>query len=377
MEAVEAGTTTIMDHAHLNWSPKHSPPAIAGTISSGVRSIFGYNTTLLMESVKPVEFSKDIIPAWVMETLKTLSETKPLNDPSFRVQLGFAFDHYFLPEQYVKGIFAQARQCGVKLITSHYVRFGDSPSLPRVLDSYGLLDESILFSHGGGMPASDVKLLTEANAYVSVTPSTEQSMNVGPSVCFKEDLPGMYHRSALGVDCHCVTSGSMVNEMRTALQTARGVYDVQNHKGPMEPETYHSCAEAFNLGTIHGARALNLQHQIGSIAVGKKADLVVLDAMSPSMICAAQKDPVMAVVMHSTVGDVQSVLVDGEFRKRDGKLLTVSKTSWEGGFEEGGKLEWKDVAKKLVEIQNRLLPRLPELNIGEVTVGLGQMLAGH
>lgn len=379
MEAIDAGTTTILDHAHLNWSPNHSKPAIAGTITSGVRSVFAYTPTMLMESLKPIAFPKDAFPAWIMETLKTLSETKPLSDPNFRVQLGFAFDYYFLPEGMVKNYFAQAKACGVKLITSHYVRFGGehSPALGELLHKYGLLDDNIVLSHAGGMPASEIKLLTDSNTYVSVTPNTEQAMNVGPSVCFNENLPGMFQRSSLGIDCHCATSSSIVNEMRTALQTARGVHAIQHKSCGMESETYHNAAEAFNLGTIHGARALNMQDQIGSIAVGKKADLILFDTLSPAMLCAAQRDPVMAIVLHSNIGDIDSVLVDGQFRKRDGKLLAVNKSNWDGDFEDGDKVEWKDVAKKLLGIQNRIIQRFPDLNLEELESTLRVRFTGH
>jgi cytosine/adenosine deaminase-related metal-dependent hydrolase len=57
--------------------------------------------------------------------------------------------------------------------------------------------------------------------------------------------------------------------------------------------------QAVNLGTIVGARALQMEEEIGSLAVGKRADIVVFEALSPSIAVAAQYDPMAAMVLHS------------------------------------------------------------------------------
>ncbi len=64
----------------------------------------------------------DLMPAWVMDQLEELGHQAPFGDG--RVELGFAFDLFFLPKEMVVGIFEQARKIGVKLITSHYVNSG-------------------------------------------------------------------------------------------------------------------------------------------------------------------------------------------------------------------------------------------------------------
>ena len=66
-----------------------------------------------------------------------------------------------------------------------------------------------------------------------------------------------------------------------------------------------------------------MESELGSIAVGKLADLVIFDARSPSMICAAEQDAVAAIVMHASVRDIETVIVDGKVRKLGGKLVPV------------------------------------------------------
>lgn len=92
-----------------------------------------------------------------------------------------------------------------------------------------------------------------------------------------------------------------------------------------------------------------MQDRIGSIAVGKTADIVIFDATSVAMVCAAQHDPVAAIVLHSSPADVDTVIIDGHVRKRDGRLLPVHLDDFGQSIADKGTLEWKEVAKALVK----------------------------
>ncbi|RSM08186.1 hypothetical protein CEP52_004842 [Fusarium oligoseptatum] len=274
MEAIDAGTTTVLDHAHLNWSREHSKHAIAGTISSGIRSIFAYTPTVRLKEHEPqLKFDDKPVADWVMDMFEELAKSDALNEKTSRVKLGFGFDYYFLPKDTVIGLFKKARSLGASVITSHCNIFkGDmSIGVPALLKKYDLLDDKVVFAHGGSIRPHDAKLLHEANAYVSGTPSTEQSMAVGPSVCFRDDLPGMDKLCSLGIDCHCATSSSIVNEMRMGLQFARGL-DSKEHliKGKLPDDVFHKVEEVYNMGTIQGARALGMEEDIDSEATGEE-----------------------------------------------------------------------------------------------------------
>jgi cytosine/adenosine deaminase-related metal-dependent hydrolase len=78
-----------------------------------------------------------------------------------------------------------------------------------------------------------------------------------------------------------------------------------------------SANQAFMLATRHGGLALR-RPDLGIVTEGAKADLVVFSGNSPGLI--GWVDPVAAVILHSNVGDIQHVLVDGKFVKRDGQL---------------------------------------------------------
>src|SRR5216110_589724 len=77
----------------------------------------------------------------------------------------------------------------------------------------------------------------------------------------------------------------------------------------------------LEMATINGALALGLEREIGSLEVGKKADLVVIDLnrlqTKPSM------NPVSTLVYEETGGKVDMVVVDGQTVVEQGQLLTM------------------------------------------------------
>ena len=77
--------------------------------------------------------------------------------------------------------------------------------------------------------------------------------------------------------------------------------------------------EALEWATMSGARMLGMEDRIGSITPGKQADLVILDARLPNM--QPVLDPINSVVMQTSIANIEAVLIAGQFRKRDGRLL--------------------------------------------------------
>ncbi|KAJ7772865.1 hypothetical protein DFH07DRAFT_146220 [Mycena maculata] len=354
MEAIDGGVTMVVDHANINHSAAaHSASALEAMEASGIRSYFCYSP-LPQTGVKswaPFKFEAPFVavPDWAASQLAEFAAKQPFGDG--RVRLGVSFDAFYLAKDVVVSVFEMARKLGVKLITSHYVRNAivGQYSVVNILDSYGLLKDDILLSHASQAPPEDAVLLNAEHAHVSSTPDTELQMAHGTPVCFRPDL---YKISSLGVDCHSNNSADILTQMRLALQSARGAHNAPFVAQGKVPRTVaHTVQEVFNLGTILGARAVGMGAEIGSIAVGKLADVVVFDGQSPSMVCAAEHDPVAAIVMHASVRDIETVIVDGKVRKFAGKLVPVDVGTREG---EEKPLGWPEVAAKLIHSRRRL-----------------------
>lgn len=185
----------------------------------------------------------------------------------------------------------------------------------------GILGRDFLLSHANNLPSGDVDSIRRAGAHIFRTPLTELQMGHGGPVCLDKEC---YDIASLGVDCHSACSSSMVTQMISVLQWPRGVRHAELEKhnkwvsshGPMVEDVY-------SFGTVLGARAIGLGEELGSLRVGKKADIVIFSRDSPLMLAAAHRDPVAAVVLHSSVRDVQTVIVDSVIMKLEGALIDV------------------------------------------------------
>ncbi|KAJ7350430.1 hypothetical protein DFH08DRAFT_110095 [Mycena albidolilacea] len=348
MEALDGGVTMVVDHAHINNSAEHSSSALSATVASGIRSYFCYSPVPSqgVASWAPFRFQEpsNPLPDWTTTQLADLAGKQPFGNG--RVRLGVAFDAYYLPKDAVIGLFENARKLGVKLFTSHYARnpLLGRHSLVNILESYGLLKDDILLSHANQAHAEDAVQLVARHAHVSSTPDTELQVALGTPVCFRPDL---HKISSLGIDCHSNNSADILSQMRLALQSARGTSNQRFVDQWKLPKTVAATVEqAFNLGTIMGARAVGMSSEIGSIAVGKLADIVIFDAQSPGMLCVAEQDPVAAIVLHASVRDIETVIVDGRIRKSGGKLAPVEVAE--------GLMEWPQVAGKLLHSRKRM-----------------------
>ncbi|KAL7926141.1 hypothetical protein ACQKWADRAFT_281869 [Trichoderma austrokoningii] len=378
LAALNAGTTTVVDHAHMNYSPTHNTTAIAATVSSGIRSTFCYTPTARVKAWEPeLSMDTDFLPSWAVKQVEELIKAGPYGNG--RVSVGLAFDALFLPTEIVADLYKRVRQAGAKVITTHYVRgvvLGQN-SVVDALEGHGVLGPDIIISHANNLLDSDAKKLSDVNATISSTPDTEIQMGLGYPVCFRDDTSAI---SSLGVDCHSNNGSSIVNQMRLGMQAERGIRNqalVEAGKAPKSLPV--SVQDVFRLGTIGGAKAIGMQDQLGSLEQGKLADIVIFDGLSPGMICAAEEDAVAAIVLHSSIADIETVIVDGRIVKQQGSLVPVELDLSLSDFKPAkAQLEWSDVAKELLQSRQRVIEAGKKSWEGDLekTVG-GVMKAFH
>ncbi|KAK1978473.1 amidohydrolase [Colletotrichum cereale] len=356
LEAIDGGTTTVVDHSSLNIGPEYPPTMIQALAASGIRAVYCYCVPRVISSWSPFTSHDDYTSPSVLESWRALAEKGPYGDE--RIQLGFVVDNVYQSPDEMKKLYSELRAAKAKVITSHAaagLAFGNGPSVVQLLNNHGLLGPDILVSHANFPKDGDAELITKHDVYISSTPNTELQMGWPPVGL----LPEFEAHSSLGVDCHSCGGSFMPSQMRLGLQYARTERQEDlrrqgkwsRHVGPL-------AEQAFNLATIGGAKAIGMAGEIGQIRVGAKADLVIFDTNSPSMLPAADEDPVAAVVLHSSERDVETVIVGGVVRKEAGKLLPMTVMEKVHGANslslDGKQLTWKDVAKELVESRKRL-----------------------
>lgn len=178
-------------------------------------------------------------------------------------------------------------------------------------------------------------------------------MGLGNPVAFREDLKS---HTCIGVDCHANNSADILTQMRLVLQHTRAVRNEEAFQKGQYPSIDVRIEQAFNLGTIQGARAIGMEDQVGSLAVGKKADVLVFDALSPAMVCAGVEDPLAAIVLHASVRDIETVIVDGRVLKERGALKPVEVP--ENLYADATTpLNWREVSGMLLHSRKKIIER--------------------
>jgi 5-methylthioadenosine/S-adenosylhomocysteine deaminase len=103
--------------------------------------------------------------------------------------------------------------------------------------------------------------------------------------------------------------------LRLMYLAALAAKDARLDPGVLPPET------VLEMATLHGARALGLEAQIGSLEPGKRADIVIFDLDRPEW--RPLLDPVSNLVYSATAASVRTVLIDGRFILDAGQVTTV------------------------------------------------------
>lgn len=389
LEALDAGTTCVVDNAHMSAGPRHGSAALKATLTSGIRSIFCYGVTPFRVSEwtsSTLDIDRSPFPSWFFDQFEKLAGQAPFGKDG-RVQLGFFFDSYFLPQDTIVDIFDRVRKWGVKTITSHFRHWSVSSGkailltaeksrnntltnagqsrIPEILHSASLAGPDVLLSHGNGVTSSQAELLTASGMYIASTPDAEVFMASGKDpVAFNPEI-----LCCLGADCHSCGPGSMLHQMQIAMASDRAAQASDAFQTNQYPREFRAKVErAFNLATINAARAVQMENEIGSIAIGKLADLVIFDANTPAMICAAEFDPLVAIVRHAGLREINTVVVGGQIKKQGGKLCSVI-VEEEVEMEEvedlaGTTLTWRQIASKIVASQEEVQKRIQGVNVG-------------
>lgn len=319
LNQLNCGTTTLADWCHNNPTPQHTDAAVDALERSGIRATF------LHGSPKP-DPQPGRPPYWEVPHPRTEIE-RLASQPRFDnglLSLGLAV----LGPQYatVDVVIADgelAREIG--LVTSMH-QGGGLPRAPegwRELVDRDLLGPHVNIVHGHDLTDDQLRRFTDLGVTFSVTPEIEMTMGHGHPLIGRLRDHGA--APSLGVDLESCLSGDMFTAARTALAHQRALDNAafRRQAKPGEPPIADTPSlttmDALRWITVEGARMLGQADRIGSITPGKQADLVLIDARQPNM--QPVHDPVNAVVLQTSLANIDSVMVAGQWRKRHGQLL--------------------------------------------------------
>lgn len=191
-------------------------------------------------------------------------------------------------------------------------RHGCSPI--ALLADVGLLGPRTVLAHGVHLDAADIALVAGRGASVVHCPASNLKLASGVAPVAELDAAGV--NVALGTD-----GAASANDLDLWMAMRLGGYAQKvRHGADTLP-----AERLVRMATINGARALGIDHLVGSVEVGKRADLVVLDADSPSLNPVYEAASALAYAAGR--GDVRQVLVDGRVVVDDGALVTIDRAA--------------------------------------------------
>ncbi len=187
------------------------------------------------------------------------------------------------------------------------------------LDSLGVLGPHLAIGHAVHIDDEELEILLRTETAVVSCPWAYLRLGQGLSSRFRHlDIWKADGRLALG--CDSENAGDMVDGLRSAALFAGMAKDTS-----MDP-TVFGAHDALELLTIRGAEALGIADRVGSIEVGKQADLVVHDRTRVEWI-PPSPDPVLQLVWGGDGRSVRSVYVAGRVVVRDGSVTGVDVAS--------------------------------------------------
>jgi cytosine/adenosine deaminase-related metal-dependent hydrolase len=316
LNQLNCGTTTLADWCHNNPTPAHNDAAIDGLLQSGIRAAFFHGSPKPDPQPGRAPFWEVPHPRKEIERLMVAHQGRPL----LSIQAAILGPHYSTLEVALHD-FRMARELG--LIASMHQGGGPAraPDGWQRLEAAGLLGEQVNIVHGHALDDNQLQRFCELGMSFSAAAESEMSQGHG------HPLTGRLRRCgrapSLGVDLESVMSGDMLTQARIALGIQRSLDNVAHREqhGTIPPTSTITTREALSWVTLEGARMLRQADRLGSLAVGKQADLVLIRADDINM--QPVHDPVSSVVMHASLANIDSVMVAGQWKKRGGRLLAA------------------------------------------------------
>ena len=185
-------------------------------------------------------------------------------------------------------------------VEAHLGNFGKRPI--EWLEDIGVLGPNLLLAHVVGLSDSEVECVARTDTKMVMCPTAALKMGAGTT--FRGKLPEMIEKGVtvgLGTDSG---NNSCVAEVMRSMYLAAVLYKDGRGATSMVP-----AEKAREMATIDGARALGLESEVGSLEVGKKADIVLFDTRRPEW--RTLFNPVNSLVYNADGRSVDTVMVDG------------------------------------------------------------------
>ncbi len=308
LESIEAGVTTTVDWSHGLQTIDHAEAAVDALRAVPGRFVLAYGNI----HAGPWEWSAQ-------------PEFRAFVDRTFNGDdmLGFqmAFDVTGDPEFPERAAFEVARELGAPVTTHAGVWGATNNDSIRLMHDHGFMTPGTVYVHAATLTPDSYNRIAATGGSVSVSTESEQTCGQGypPTwILRSHDIP-----VSLSMDTSVWWSGDLFSAMRSTLGADRAREHLEAHaKGDTVTHCHLRADQVVEWATGGGARALGLADRVGSLEVGKKAD-VVLIKNDDSPVMFPMLNPYGHVAFQAQRGDVHTVIVNGRVVKHDHRLVGV------------------------------------------------------
>ncbi|NJR63343.1 MAG: amidohydrolase [Cyanobacteria bacterium CRU_2_1] len=180
------------------------------------------------------------------------------------------------------------------------------------LKRLGFLSPRTSLAHCVWLDDADISILVETCSTVVHNPLSNLRLGSGIAPILK------YRQAGVNVTFGC--DGSASNDSQDLLEAIK-VGSILHNVTDMDYQRWLTPREAIEMASLGGAKGLNLADHLGSLTIGKKADLVLYDLTSLSLL--PRTDPIGLLVLGRPTQAVHSVWVDGKPIVSNGTMTTV------------------------------------------------------
>lgn len=321
IESIRSGVTTLVDFMYAHPRPGLTRPVIDAYETTGMR---GFVCRGFMS--EGAEYG--VPDALIEEPGRALADARALilqhNRPGGRVQVGLApCMIWAIGEDGLRATRALADELRA-LVTIHVAEttfelehaaraYGRTDT--QVLSDIGFLGPDVLAVHCVQCDSHDIGLLRRHDVKVSHNPCSNMYLASGCA-----PIPEMLQA---GITVGLASDGPASSNNHNLFQAMKFAALIQ--KGFHRDATIMTADQALEMATIGGAHAVGLGHEIGSIEIGKKADLALIDTSGAWLT--PIHDPVSALVYSALGHETSLVVIDGRIVMRDGVVVSADEAS--------------------------------------------------
>jgi 5-methylthioadenosine/S-adenosylhomocysteine deaminase len=316
IESLSAGVTSIFDFSTCIRSSEHADAAMEALKAAGIRATFGYDlrgtdhsgksalkpSAARFPDIERVKGKIDNAAESLLRLAVCLSEVTAESKEQIAREIVFS------------------RELGLRM-SWHCNKAGEVTHLHKS----GLLGSDLVPAHGNYMTDQDIDYLGGAGGFLTTQPEAEtyagrRSMSM-VGRCHRRGV-----RIGLGIDVPVIMNYGLIAQMRLLFFLQRYMDGaIERHEGQIPILRRNGVPtlapnDIVRFVTTNGAEANGVGHVVGQIAPGFQADIVLMDTRAFGR---GEGEPAGHLVTNCSQGDVRTVMVAGQFRKRDGKMVGV------------------------------------------------------